>query len=296
MIAVIKPFDNFIVQVKNNAARAYIHAWSMGKATKDLVQYSNMKLVPLLAIQRGLYSLPVQSRFGAYLDTMYLPNRQDLRYPLANMNPMAKAHVHAFLDQLLEQNAEDAAQEMLEEVVTNFPQLLSLDLSLGLVVVDDAQGGWTDRVDVDIKNTFQRQGMLQRKWVEAILWSGDEKDSESLIPRVKSTVALAIYRTACSQKEGNVIATLGDMMKQESWVWKQSWKHSDTDTADRGQDMESALTILKQHQHASIEEDYPTVVAAFYGDQAAEARGHPTLGTKEWNGQKICRLRLWNFE
>ena len=41
-----------------------------------------MKLVPLLALQRGIYHVRMNHRFEAHLDTMLLEDRSDIRYIL----------------------------------------------------------------------------------------------------------------------------------------------------------------------------------------------------------------------
>lgn len=253
-----------------------------------------MKLVPLLAIQRGLYNVPIESRFHSYLDTMLQPNRQDIRYPLQNMNPMAKAHVPELLDQYLDLKADEIAKQVVEEVAGHpYADIFASDnLSLGLVLADDALGGWTDRVDVEFKNTFQTQAMLKRGWVEAILWSSDKATA----PTVRLPVELAIHRTAYILQHNTCPTTLKEMLDQEACVWKQY--HSDTSSSTGRTDLEgldSAMELLKQNQDACVQgEGYPTIVAAYFGDKAAEARGFPCLGMKQWSGKELCESGLWN--
>ena len=70
----------------------------------------NVELVPLLQIQRDLYSLPRgPERFRTYLKTMVNSDGSDVRLPpLVAMNPMGKDHVPALLDSLLTMEAEAA--------------------------------------------------------------------------------------------------------------------------------------------------------------------------------------------
>ncbi|CAB9500174.1 expressed unknown protein [Seminavis robusta] len=249
-----------------------------------------MKLVPLLAIQRGFYEMPKEFRFQAYLDTM-LVDLIDIRYPLGNMNPMAKAHVPALLDELLGQNVEEAAQESLDKVLASYPPDLFANLSVGLVMADDAQGGWTDRLDVAFKNAFRNQSLLKRGWIEAILWSSDN-DPDQLKSLAQSSVELATHRVAYMLQKGKACITLGDMLDQEAWVYEKGSHHPDTDIKPDQETVQSCLDILKQNQEASIDNDYPTVVASFYGDEAAQARGYPGIGM-DLSGLDICRLGLW---
>lgn len=265
-----------------------------------------MKVAPLLGIQRDLYQVEAPARFTTYLDTMLMPNRQDIRLPLQNMNPMAKEHVPKLLDKLLlELDAEAVASDCVAEhmahatlladdsTMTRYSDIAAsypFDLSLVLVVVDDAKGGWTDRVDIEFKNAFEMDEKLQRGWIETILWSSDaDPTSES----TRLATDLAVHRAICRIRDEKMPdpETLKDMLDQESWVWRQQLEAA-TDAGISG--AEGAIDILKKYQTATKSDAYPTIVAAYFGDEAAEARGFPSLGMDGWSGKDICRLGLWN--
>jgi hypothetical protein len=56
--------------------------------TERLTTPLRLEFVPLLQVQRDLYSLPRGwERFRAYLKTMVDPETKDLKLPLAAMNP-----------------------------------------------------------------------------------------------------------------------------------------------------------------------------------------------------------------
>lgn len=80
------------------------------------------------------------------------------------------------------------------------------------------------------------------------------------------------------------------MLDQEAWVWRQSGAVKGADISDP----EGGIRILHEHQTASKSDAYPTIVAAYFGDDAAEARGFLSLGIDSWSGKEICRLGLWN--
>ncbi|KAL3936829.1 MAG: hypothetical protein SGBAC_007942 [Bacillariaceae sp.] len=256
---------------------------------------------------------------------MLLPDRQDIRYPLGNMNPMAKPHIPNLLDQLIEMKVEE---EIDDSLVLHHDDKHSDDssLRLALVVVDDILGGWTDRIDVEFKNTFQLEPLLKRGWVEVIVWASefcDSSDASELPPHVldgiketnKAKILLsaersmyrALYHRQQKQQRNNgnegLIQTLGDMLDQESWVHRQLQQsglvkeETNGSSSSQGEGMEASLKTLKEHKNARIDKSFPTAIAAYYGNEAAERSGYPSLGmNSNWNGQRICASGQWNFD
>ena len=106
----------------------------------------NIEFVPLLQIQRDLYSIPRgPERFGAYLKTMVNSDATDLRLPpLVAMNPMGKDHVPALLDGLMALDAEATASRSCAKAASQLATAPG-NFKLGLVVADDLMGGWTNR-------------------------------------------------------------------------------------------------------------------------------------------------------
>jgi len=73
-----------------------------------------IQLVPLLQVQRDLYTIPRGGdRFRRYLEAMTGGTR-DMVLPLALMNPMGKEHVADTLDALLAIDAEGVATSAVE--------------------------------------------------------------------------------------------------------------------------------------------------------------------------------------
>ena len=96
-----------------------------------------------------------QERFRAYLETMVNSDGTDVRLPpLVAMNPMGKDHVPALLDSLLAMEAEAAAARASAEAVSRLAGV-SGDFKLGLVVVDDLMGGWTNRYFSEFFHRFE---------------------------------------------------------------------------------------------------------------------------------------------
>src|SRR6478752_7291072 len=103
-----------------------------------------VELVPMLAAQRDLLETPRGwARFSRYLAAM-TGGTGEIVLPLPLFNPMAKGHVAAFLDRLIALKAEVIAERAAAEAGKRL-HAFDLDFRLGLVVADDAQGGWTNR-------------------------------------------------------------------------------------------------------------------------------------------------------
>jgi hypothetical protein len=148
----------------------------------------------------------------------------------------------------------------------------------------------TDRVDVEFKNMFETKGLMERGWVEAILWSSNENPTKD---SVRLAAQLAAHRTIYQLHHQNCeVESLGDMLDQESWVWQQIGIDLCPESATNG--VERSIKVLKQHQTAVKSDSYPTIIAAYFGDDAAEERGFPTVSLHGWSGRDICRNGLWN--
>ncbi|MGI8550714.1 MAG: hypothetical protein ACR2PL_07995 [Dehalococcoidia bacterium] len=103
-----------------------------------------LELVPLLQIEGDLHDIPRgRERFERYLRVM-TGGTDDMLLPLAFMNPMGKEHVAAALDSLLAIDAEAVAAQAIVEAARRLARV-SGSLKVGLVIVDDLGGGWTDR-------------------------------------------------------------------------------------------------------------------------------------------------------
>ena len=170
----------------------------------------DLEYVPLLQIQRDLYSLPRgMDRFRAYLRTMVDARTGDLELPLVAMNPMGKDHVPALLDRLLELQADDIGAMA---AVTEHEHLKDEpgQYKVGLVIADDAHGGWTNRYAYEFSHRFEERAFYKRGWIVGLLWTSDAP----AVVTVREEIASAIYRAAYIQRHG-AARTLSAMLAQE---------------------------------------------------------------------------------
>ena len=226
-----------------------------------------LEFVPLLGIQRDLYRLPRgRERFEAYLRTMVDSRTGDLALPLVDMNPMGKEHLPPLLDRLLELDAETVGA-----AATAAAQPATIDVSgafrVGLVVSDDARGGWTDRCCNELGHRFDGGALYKRGWIVGLLWTS-EIPSET---GVRREVLTSIHRLAHIRRRGPA-TTIAAMLEQEGEAMAAAGCDGPALDPD---DLAYTREIIEPHLAAS---DRPTVVACLYGDEAARRLGYRPLG------------------
>jgi hypothetical protein len=230
--------------------------------------------VPLLQIQRDLYALPRgMERFREYLKTM-IGGTDDIRLPLMAMNPMAREHVPARLDQWLALGAESVATGALREAES---RLRSVDgaFKAGLVIADDVHGGWTNRFTSDFSQRFEGDPLVRRGWITTTLWASDEPDSA----RLRGEVVTSVYRTAHRVRHGSP-KTLRQMLAQEGRAARFAGM-----TVEPREWLAQAREVIRMRLDAT---DLPTCFAALFGDEAAAQLGHAPLGLPAFAGFDVA--------
>ena len=195
-----------------------------------------LRYVPLLQLQCQLQGLPRDyARFQQYLRTVMNPEGTGPELvPLLLANPMARDHVTALLDELLALDADGVAARSAPEALAGLDQLPG-DYDIGLVVVDDLMGGWTNRYAAEYTIRFQSgpppeqrpRWMTTRPWVYGVLWSSEPASKRS----AREAILTAIYRMAYVQQHG-LARTLRSMLAQEGHVMAAAGCTSPTLDAD----------------------------------------------------------------
>jgi hypothetical protein len=236
-----------------------------------------LEFVPLLGIQRDLYRLPRNmERFRAYLKTMTDANTGELALPLVAMNPMGKDHVPALLDRLLELQADDigaAAVAVAREELADEPGRFRV----GLVVVDDAHGGWTNRYAYEFSHRFEEWALYKRGWIECLLWTS-EAPTQAM---VREEVLTSIHRAACIQRHG-AAKSLADMLRQEGTAMAAA---GCVEPALEPEDLAYTRAIVGPLLEAT---DRATAMACLFGDAAANALGYRAQGLSHHAGLALA--------
>jgi hypothetical protein len=226
-----------------------------------------LEYVPMLAIQRELYRIPRGSgRFRQYLATMLDPDTGDLRLPLTMMNPMAKDHVARYIDLLHAMGAEEAGARAVEDAMAKLGEDPG-QYRVGIVVADDAGGGWTHRAASELMHLQSELALEKRGWITAILWSSETYGP----PEIREEVLISIYRTLYVAKRG-APRTLREILLQEGAAMRLAG--ASNPALEPG-----ALLRTREVLSSRLDcDDQATLIAALFGDRAARELGHPPLG------------------
>ncbi|MGD0969062.1 MAG: hypothetical protein ABR949_12350 [Candidatus Aquilonibacter sp.] len=234
-----------------------------------------VELVPFLAQLRDLYTQPRGfARFQEYLNILRTETGE-MELPISNVNPMAKPHVLARVEELLALGAETVALEAARE---GSRRLGDLDeaLRLILIVADDAAGGWTNRAFAEFAHRYESKHQVQRGWVVVMLWSS-EKPSAGLVRRETLTT---LYRTIDERKHGPV-RKLREVMEREGRAMRFAAHERRYDDVILRAIREKIEPHLDSHAA-------PIVFAALYGDATAESLGYPPLGIPDRGGYELA--------
>jgi hypothetical protein len=243
-----------------------------------------LEFLPLLEEQRALLNTARGfERFQQYLDTM-LDAQGEVRLPLAAFNPMSKLHVAALLDDLIAADAEGTVRAALAEAAARLGTLVPT-VRVGLVVVDDALGGWTNRYMTDMDHRFDASGELKRGFATAYVWTGEETTPDLL----RAEVLSVIYRH-CYKRRHGLPTTLRQMLTLEGLVSQ----FVGGAFVSGSRDLDPARATIARYLDATLT---PTVFAALYGDEAAISVGYPPLGIPPWGGfavaHEVARRAAW---
>jgi hypothetical protein len=243
--------------------------------------------VPLLPLQRQFQDMPRdRSRFRAYLrEVLNADGTGPERAPLLRANPMAREHVTALLDALLALDADGVAARTAQEAAAVYEHLPG-EYDVGLVVVDDLRGGWTNRYAAEYTMRFESgpppeprpRWMTGRPWIYGSLWSSEPANAEL----VRAAIATAIHRLTYVQQHGRA-PTLRARLAQEGHVLAAAGCTAPNLDAD---DLAYTREVLSPFLDA---EDQRTTIECCFGDAASRTLGLSPQGLSPWAGLALAR-------
>lgn len=227
----------------------------------------DIQFVRLLQIQRDLYDLPRgRERFEAYLRTMIDPATGDLALPLASMNPMAREHAGALVDDYLRLDAEAAAASAVSSAGAAYGDVPAA-FRVGLVIADDLKGGWTNRFASEFSARYETGALHKRSWLAGMLWTSEPAG----LDRAVQAAVMAVHRAAYLERHGQA-RTLRDMLAQEGFAAAAA---GCTEPALDPDDLAYTRAVVDPLRGLM---DRPTIFAVLFGDAAAAELGYAPLG------------------
>ncbi len=239
------------------------------------------ELVPILEKLRDLYLIPRgPDRFQAYIDlaTGGASATKDIPYPpLITVNPMAKEHALEFVESWSSLAAEDVARTVLEEANLRLKSVkYSGTVKVGLSVLDDLMGGWTNRTFNDAARFKVGESLKKTGWVCVPVWTNEIPKLEEL----RSVVLESACRAAFVVQHGDP-KTLREMIAQEGTVAAFANRLLEFDA----EELEYSRALIAPHLDSTHQ---PTVIACLYGDDAAKELGYLPLGLSKNAGFQIA--------
>jgi hypothetical protein len=245
------------------------------------LQNNIMKFVaePMLKILLEVYRVPPgKDRFDAYINAAIAgaTRASDVACPpLVLANPMAKNHANQQLEAWLELGAEEEVTRILEEANQTFSSLkFEALVHVGLTLIDDLKGGWTDSILTDWGLRFPEK--MNLNWVCVPLWTKYPQTLEILRTNTKMAIARLVW-----QVQNGSATTLREMLVQEGYA--QSFANEKVGMPR--EDLAYTQTVLEPLLEHT---DKPTQLAALYGDDAAKRVGYPALGLSDFAGLELA--------
>jgi hypothetical protein len=245
------------------------------------LQDNVMKFVaePMLKTLLEVYRVPPgKDRFDAYIKaaTAGATRAADLACPpLVLANPMAKAHANQQLETWLALGAEEELMRILEEANQTF---LSLEFEalvhVGLTLLDDLKGGWTDSILTDWGLRFPEK--INLSWVCVPLWTKYPQTLKILRTNAKMAVGRFVW-----QAQHGTAKTLREMLAQEGYAQA----FAGAKALMPREDLAYTQAVLEPLLENT---DKPTQLAVLYGDDAAKRVGYPALGLSDDAGLELA--------
>ena len=237
-------------------------------------------LVPILEHLRDLYRIPRGlARFQAYINITIAGAQKTSEVaipPLMAANPMAKEHALEFVETWMALGAEAVAGQVLEEANVRLGHVpYPRTVQVGLTVLDDQKGGWTNHTFNDAGRFKTGETLEKTGWLGIGLWTSEPPKLEELRPRVLEGAC----RAAFVAQHGNP-QTLRDMIRQEGLVAAFAGRTLAFDA----EELEYSRAVIAPHLESTHQ---PTLIACLYGDEAAKEVGYPPLGLSRNAGFQV---------
>ena len=249
-----------------------------------------IQYVPLLQIMRDLQGIPRGlERFREYLRTFTKPGTEgpEVEFPsLVFTNPLGREHVTELLDALLAVDADGIAIRTAADAAARLGDAPG-DYKLGVVVVDDLKGGWTNRYDYEFNLRFPSGSSapgearppkwLKHFWLTSVLWSSEPASEHA----VREAVLTTVHRAAYIGRHGGA-RTLREKLAQEGHVMTAAGCDGPSIDAD---DLAYTREVIAPFLES---DDKRITIECLFGDKAGRTLGFTPRGLTHWAGLALA--------
>jgi hypothetical protein len=199
---------------------------------------------------------------------------------------MAKDHVTALLDELLQMDGDGIAQNAVAEASLQTESDPG-EFKVALVVADDKLGGWTNRYDYEFNIRFpfssssnkpgERPRWLKKLWITAVLWSSEPANEQA----VREAIQTSVFRMAYLNRHG-FPRTLRQKMEQEGAVMAMAGCQMPKLAEE---EIEYTRQVLAPFMESR---DKRTTIECLFGDAAGKSLGFTPRGLSPWAGLALA--------
>ncbi len=238
------------------------------------------QLMPVLSLMEEIYRMPFsQERFQTYIRLLNGGDKNRLAVPVGGYNPMAKESVLNKLLEMKNLNAEQIVEEVLFEINNKLEESEKV-MRVGLNLVDDFGGSWSNKYQTSFESIFQFNGVFNYDFCAPYFWMSEEITADLIRER---TMAYT-WRTVFWLKNGRP-ETLEEHLNQEIFVLKKLPKIETTTSLE----LEKLNQLFIKNKYST---DRDLIFNFFYGDKASESFGYVAYGVGACTGFDLARFLI----
>lgn len=223
--------------------------------------------ISILETIKSLYKLPLSKRFEQYLFLLQGDQKNKLILPISGFNPMAKEIAIAKLESLIALNAEAIAKEQIEHINKRFSLSGLPKIDVGINLIDDIQGAWSNFYTTNFKSKFDFKGLYNQNFCCPFFWVSEDLNERIIQERIESYLLRSIYF-----HKNRPLDTLAELLMQEEFVWSNRQVQS---SLKPDFDHKMVKRLFNEHKN---DVTYAMKFNFFYGDEASKSLSYTTFG------------------
>ncbi len=238
------------------------------------------KLRPVVSEIRELYSKPISyDRFRSYLAMLEGDSKGDMILPIAGFNPMAKDHVLQKIGELVDLQAENIIEEVIEAYNADLDHSDPTQIDVVLNLADALKGGWTNFYTTDFDSKFRISAYVTRNFCIPYFWTSEDYSEQKIRRRTREYLSRTHYWKTNPRPE-----TLSEHLLQEVFVARD--RSTIVEVSDSA-DFRGVENFYSEYRNS---DNYSVIFNFFYGDKASESLSFKKHGITEKTGFDYAQL------